>query len=57
MALSVARAEAVVEALAERGISRERLSPEGFGPTRPRVEGDTPTAYALNRRIEFHVSQ
>jgi len=57
MKLSDARAKAVLEALVQRGVKRERLSPKGFGPTRPRVEGDTPVAYALNRRIEFHVSQ
>lgn len=57
MVLSDARAKAVVEALVERGVKRERLIPEGFGPTRPRVEGDTRVARALNRRIEFHVSQ
>lgn len=57
MALSDARAKSVVKALIGRGVKRERLSPEGFGQTKPRVEGDTRVAYALNRRIEFHVSQ
>ena len=57
MALSEARAKAVVEALIERGVTRERLFAEGFGPTQPRAEGDTRQAYALNRRIEFHVSE
>ena len=57
MALSNARATAVVEALVQRGVKSQRLSPEGFGPTKPRAEGDTKEAYALNRRIEFHVSQ
>ncbi len=57
MALSNARAAAVVNALVERGVKGDRLSPEGFGPTKPRAEGDSREAYALNRRIEFHVSQ
>jgi len=57
MALSDARAKAVVQALVARGVQRERLFPEGFGQTKPRVEGDTQVAYALNRRIEFYVSQ
>lgn len=57
MALSGERAKAVVDALVNRGIKRERLSPEGFGSTKPRADGDTKVAYALNRRIEFHVSQ
>jgi len=57
MALSNARAAEVVNALVERGVKGDRLSPEGFGPTKPRAEGDSREAYALNRRIEFHVSQ
>lgn len=57
MVLSEARAKSVVEALVSRDVKRERLTPKGFGPTKPRSEGDTPVAYALNRRIEFHVSQ
>ena len=57
MALSNARATAVVQALVQRGVKGDRLSPEGFGPTKPRAEGDSREAYALNRRIEFHVSQ
>jgi len=56
MALSEARAAAVVEALVSRGVERERLTPEGLGPTQPRAEGKSLQAHALNRRIEFHVS-
>jgi len=57
MLLSEARAKSVVDALVELGVKRERLEPKGFGPNKPRAEGDDPVAYALNRRIEFHVSQ
>jgi len=57
MALSNARAKAVVDALVARDVKSERLSPEGFGSTKPRAQGNTREAYALNRRIEFHVSQ
>ncbi len=57
MALSSARANSVVNALVELGVQRERLIPKGFGPTKPRAEGDTREAYALNRRIEFYVSE
>ena len=57
MVLSNARARAVVEALVTRNVKTHRLSPEGFGSTKPRAQGNTREAYALNRRIEFHVSQ
>lgn len=55
MTLSRERADSVVDALVQRGLERTRLSAEGFGPNRPRAEGDSPEAHALNRRIEFHL--
>lgn len=55
MTLSRERADSVVNALVERGLDPSRLSAEGFGPNRPRAEGDSPEAHALNRRIEFHL--
>ncbi len=57
MALSDARANSVVIALVDLGLDRERLIPKGFGSTKPRAQGNSAEAYALNRRIEFHVSE
>ena len=55
LGLSRARADAVVNALEERGIPSERLQAVGFGPDRPRDTGASDEARARNRRIEFHV--
>lgn len=54
--LSVARANAVAAALTERGVPAARLSPRGYGETRPKASGEGVTANAANRRIEFVVS-
>jgi len=52
MDLSVARAEAVAKALAERGVDIKRIKPHGFGETRPlTTTGDT----SVNRRVEASV--
>lgn len=53
LALSLARAQAVRDALVERGIPRAGLRVRGLGSQRP-VEGLAPTDPA-NRRIEFAV--
>lgn len=55
MALSLERAQSVIEALVERGVSRNQLISKGYGPTRPRAENTNKQAQALNRRIEFHI--
>ena len=54
--LSEARARAVAEALAQEGVTADRLDVDAAGSQRPLDPGDTPTAYARNRRveIEFH---
>ena len=57
MALSQARAEAVVGALVRRGISGSRLVAHGFGPTRPVAPNDTAAGREKNRRVEFRVIQ
>lgn len=49
--LSQARAQAVVNALVEAGIHRDRLSALGFGATQPIAPNDTEAGRAQNRRI------
>jgi OOP family OmpA-OmpF porin len=55
MALSRARAEAVVKALTAAGAPSARLTAQGYGETRPIASNDTPEGRAQNRRIEFSV--
>jgi OOP family OmpA-OmpF porin len=57
MKLSQARAEAVVKWLASHEIDANRLTAQGFGPTRPTTDNDTPEHRALNRRTEFHLQE
>jgi outer membrane protein OmpA-like peptidoglycan-associated protein len=52
--LSKARAAAVVDYIAKKGIARGRLESEGFGETKP-VAPDTPAGRAKNRRVEFKI--
>lgn len=54
--LSEERANAVVAALTERGVPKERLSPKGYGETKLLDQASTPEALAKNRRIEFNVA-
>ena len=52
--LSNRRASAVKKALAERyHVSPERLTPLGFGASRPKATNDTLEGRALNRRVEL----
>lgn len=53
--LSKARAEAVVDALVNRGVERSRLSAKGFGPDRPIATNDTPDGRQKNRRVQFDI--
>ncbi|HET7841482.1 MAG TPA: OmpA family protein, partial [Terriglobia bacterium] len=54
MQLSQRRAEAVKQALiSEYGITADRMSPEGFGASRPKATNSTIEGRALNRRVEL----
>ncbi len=57
LALSVSRAEAVVEALIARNIGIERLYAEGYGESQPIADNDTPAGKAANRRIAFSITE
>ncbi len=51
--LSLARAEAVVTALAERGVPLDRIVAAGFGEERPVAGNESDAGRAQNRRIDF----
>jgi outer membrane protein OmpA-like peptidoglycan-associated protein len=53
LALSVARAEAVVDALIERGIAFQRLYAVGYGESLPIADNDSAAGKKANRRIAF----
>lgn len=55
MALSLARAEAVLAAMTEAGIATDNMTAEGYGPTRPIESNDTREGREANRRIEFEL--
>jgi outer membrane protein OmpA-like peptidoglycan-associated protein len=55
--LSERRANVVRDYLIERGIEVDRLVAVGRGEENPIVSNATPYGRALNRRIEFHLSQ
>ncbi|MEW5422422.1 peptidoglycan -binding protein [Amorphus sp. 3PC139-8] len=55
--LSAARAISVVKYLISNGVPPDRLVAAGFGEYQPIAEGDTPEAYAQNRRIELKLTQ
>lgn len=53
MALSGARATAVVKALVQRGIEAQRLAPHGAGPYAPVASNAADEGRARNRRVEL----
>lgn len=53
--LSESRAEAVMDALIERGIPHSRLTALGLGEAEPLVSNETEDGRAKNRRIEFRL--
>jgi len=52
-ALSLARARAVRDALAARGIETARMTAVGYGETEPVADNDTEEGRAMNRRTTF----
>jgi chemotaxis protein MotB len=54
--LSVARAITVVRLLIADGVPPEHLAATGFGQYQPFASGDTPEAYAKDRRIELRLT-
>jgi OOP family OmpA-OmpF porin len=54
-ALSVDRANAVVDHLVADGVRRERLKPVGYGSSRPIASNSRAAGRAQNRRIEFGI--
>jgi outer membrane protein OmpA-like peptidoglycan-associated protein len=55
--LSEDRAKSVLEFMVKQGISRDRLSSQGFGASRPLVDKKNEYAWLLNRRVEFTVTR
>ncbi len=55
-ALSLRRAEAVRDFLAEQGVAPERMRAEGLGAKRPVATNSTADERALNRRIEIVIA-
>ncbi len=53
--LSESRAEAVVNYLVKKGVSKFRLEAKGYGLTRPVSENDSEAGRQLNRRTELEV--
>ncbi|MBN9309378.1 OmpA family protein [Devosia sp.] len=56
LALSVSRAEAVVDALVERGVAADRLYAIGYGESLPVASNETKAGKQANRRIAFTLS-
>lgn len=54
--LSQERAQAVADALVQRGIERQRIVTRGYGEQYPVASNENPTGRQLNRRVEIIIS-
>ena len=55
--LSTKRGESALEYLVRKGINRSRLTSVGYGKHRPLVPNDSEENRAINRRVEFKVTE
>lgn len=55
--LSKSRAKAVRVYLIQRGVRPNRLTSEGYGPDRPKVDGNDEVSRSKNRRVDFVLEQ
>ena len=53
--LSQARARTVVDYLIQKGIDRGRLTPVGFGLSRPLTDNTSEEGRVKNRRVQFEI--
>jgi len=53
--LSQRRAEAVVAYLVRAGVGTNRLVARGYGESVPKERSHSERAWAVNRRVEFHI--
>lgn len=51
MKLSQDRADAVRRVILDQAVAADKVNAQGFGPTRPLKDGDSPDILALNRRV------
>ncbi|HEY3387000.1 MAG TPA: OmpA family protein, partial [Saprospiraceae bacterium] len=54
--LSENRAKACYDYLASKGIPTNRMSYQGFGPSKPIADNSTYSGRTLNRRVEFNLT-
>jgi len=54
--LSERRAWSVQRLLVQRGVSEARITPIGYGETRPVASNDTPEGRQMNRRVEIRIN-
>jgi flagellar motor protein MotB len=55
--LSQRRAEAVRDYVVGKGVSADRLAPQGYGPTKPIASNRSSRGREMNRRVEFVIME